>query len=509
MGEANIRAVVYFCMAQHAISAEQVEQFEAGFHGDLVRPGDVRKSGALSGPSERRSRSEDAAYDDARAVWNGMIDKRPGLIAQCRGVGDVISAVNFARENDLLVAVRGGGHNVAGTAVCDDGLVIDLSEMRGVWVDPSDRTAWVQAGATWADVDHETQSFGLATPGGVVSETGVAGLTLGGGIGHLRCKYGLTCDNLASVDLVTADGDFLTASEDEHAELFWGLRGGGGNFGVVTGFEFDLHPVGPEVATCVVFYPGDRMAECLRAYRKYVASAPDEISTLTMSGVMPQEELFPTDAVNDLKIGIVGCYAGPVEKGEHALAPLRKIDEPVADFSGPMPYVEFQQLFDEDYPDGMRYYWKSLYLDDLSESAIDRIAYWSDVAPSPLSTVDIWQLGGAVAQVDIENSAFAGRHAPFLLGVEANWERPKDDDANVEWVRDCLDDMRQFSDGSVYLNFPGFLEEGDDMMRATFGPTYERLVVLKDEYDPTNLFSLNQNIAPSGSAEANGGACHD
>jgi len=239
------------------------------------------------------------------------------------------------------------------------------------------------------------------------------------------------------------------------------LRGGGGNFGVVTGFEYELHPVGPEVATCVVFYAGDRMTECLRAYREYVASAPAEVSTLTTAGVLPDEEIFPADAVDDLTIGIVGCYAGSVEDGERALSPLREMGESVADCSGPMPYADFQRTFDEDYPDGMRYYWKSLYLDGLSDSAIGRIAYWSDVAPSPLSTVDIWQLGGAITQPDPTDSAFAGRHAPFLLGVEANWERPADDDANVAWVRDCLDDMRQFSDGSVYLNFP------DSSKRAT------------------------------------------
>jgi FAD/FMN-containing dehydrogenase len=261
-------------MALQAIGDQEVEQFRAHLHGELIRPGD-------------------AAYDETRAVWNGMIDKRPGLIARCRGTADVITAVNVARENDLQVAVRGGGHNVAGTAVCDDGLVIDLSEMAGVWVDPEERTAWVQGGATWADVDHETQAFGLATPGGVVSKTGVAGLTLGGGIGHLRCKYGLTCDNLVSVDVVTAAGEFLTASEDENQALFWGLRGGGGNFGIVTGFAFDLHPVGPEVATCFVIYPGERLAECLRAYREYIASAPEEVSTLSSAGVMRDEDVTP------------------------------------------------------------------------------------------------------------------------------------------------------------------------------------------------------------------------
>nr|WP_321168288.1 FAD-binding oxidoreductase [Halorubrum sp. JWXQ-INN 858] len=438
-------------------------------------------------------RPDDAEYDDARAVWNGMIDKYPALIARCRGTADVIRAVDFARENGLRVAVRGGGHNVAGTAVCDDGLVIDLSEMRGVRVDPDERTAWVQGGATWADVDHETQAFGLATPGGVVSETGVAGLTLGGGIGHLRCEYGLTCDNLRSADVVTADGRYLTASADGNEELFWGLRGGGGGLGVVTGFEFELHPVGPAVATCFVLYPGERATECLRAYREYASEAPDEVTTLSSIGVMPDEEQFPEDVADDLKIGFLGCYAGSPERGEEALAPLRELGEPIADFSATLPYAEFQRMLDEDYPDGMRYYWKSLYLDGLTESAIDRICYWAETAPSSLSTVDVWELGGAVAAVDLTESAFAGRHVPFLLGIEANWEGPANDDANVGWVRDCVADMRQFSDGSFYLNFPGFFEGGEAALETTFGPAYERLVALKNEYDPEGLFDLNRD----------------
>ncbi|MDR9432178.1 MAG: FAD-dependent oxidoreductase, partial [Natronomonas sp.] len=362
-----------------------------------------------------------------------MIDKYPALIVPCHNAADVTAAVYFARENDLLVAVRGGGHNVAGSAVCDDGLVIDLSEMNGVHVDADSQTARVEAGAVWADVDRETQAFGLATPGGVVSDTGVAGLTLGGGIGHLRCKYGLSCDNLRSVALVTADGAFLTASEDENADLFWGLRGGGGNFGIATSFEFELHSVGPDVAICLVFYPSDQLADCLRAYRKYVESAPNEVSTLIFAGELPDEELFEGDDIHRQKFAIMGCYAGSVNDGTQVLSPLRELAAPIADLSGVMPYPDFQQLLDEDYPDGMRYYWKSLYLDDLTDSAIDRIVYWADVAPSPLSTVDVWQLGGAIARVDVEDSAFAGRHAPFLLGVEANWEHPENDDANVEW----------------------------------------------------------------------------
>ena len=465
-------------MARATIGEDQLAELEIRVRGDVIRP-------------------DDPGYDDARAVWNGMIDRYPAVIVRCRGAADVIAAVESVRGTDLPVAVRGGGHNVAGTAVCDDGLVIDCSEMTGVVVDPEARTARVQSGATWADVDHETQAFGLATPGGVVSKTGVAGLTLGGGIGHLRCKYGLTCDNLRSVDLVTADGEFLTASADRNADLFWGLRGGGGDFGIVTTFEFDLHPVGPEVATCLVFYSGDQLRETLAEYREFVADAPEEISTLVFAGEIPEEELFPAEWVHEGKFAIMGCYAGPTNEGEEALRPLREFGEPIADVSATMPYADFQQLLDEDYPDGMRYYWKSLYLDGLSESAIDRIAYWAATAPSPLSTVDIWQLGGAITDVGVEESAFAGRHAPFLLGVEANWEDPQADDTNVEWVRDCLEDMRQFSDGSVYLNFPGFLEEGEDMMRTTFGPAYDRLEVLKDEYDPDGMFRRNQGVVPT------------
>ena len=474
-------------MAPQPIGDEQIEAFSARVSGNLIRP-------------------DDPVYDDARAVWNGMIDKRPALIVRPSGTADVVSAVNFARENDLRVAVRGGGHNVAGTAVCDDGLVIDCSEMTGVWVDPGERTAWVQAGATWADVDHETQAFGLATPGGVVSETGVAGLTLGGGIGHLRCRYGLTCDNLRSVDLVTVDGEFLTVSEDDHEELFWGIQGGGGNFGVVTGFEFDLHPVGPEVATCLVFYPGDRLSEILVAYREFVADAPAAVSTLVFAGELPDEELFAEEWIHEGKFAIMGCYAGSPEEGEKALRPLRKFADPIADVSGTMAYTEFQRILDADYPDGMRYYWKSLYLDDLTDSAIERIAYWAEVAPSPLSTVDVWQLGGAITDVGVEESAFAGRHAPYLLGVEANWEDPQQDEANVEWVRDCLADMRQFSDGAVYVNFPGFFEDADEMLETTFGDAYDRLIALQDEYDPTNLFGRDRTGTPARAVRIDGGS---
>jgi hypothetical protein len=451
------------------LTDDRLDRFGAALRGDLLRP-------------------DDDGYDDTRTVWNGMIDRRPAVIARCTGVADVLEAVTLARESGCPVSVRGGGHNVSGSAVCDDGLVIDCSEMTAVSVDPAVRTAWVQAGARWIDVDHETQAFGLATPGGVVSDTGVAGLTLGGGIGHLRRKHGLSCDNLRSVELVTAESEFVTASETSHPDLFWALRGGGGGFGVATAFEFDCHPVGPELATCLVFYPGDAATDCLRAYREFAATAPDEVSTLTSTGVMPDPDLFPAAVVDEPKFAVMGCYAGDPEAGERALAPLRELAEPIADYSEARRYVDFQRILDEDYPEGRRYYWKSLYLDDLPDSSVDRIAYWAEAAPSPLSTVDVWHLGGAIARVDAADGAFAGRHAPFLLGVEANWEDPAADDANVDWVRDCLDDLRQFSDGSVYLNFPGFFEEGEAMRRTTFGPAYERLVEVEETYDPTGVF---------------------
>jgi FAD/FMN-containing dehydrogenase len=311
------------------LTREDVADFAAGIRGEVIHP-------------------TDPTYDEARSVYNAMIDKRPGLIIRCATVADVIRCVNFARERRLPLAIRGGGHNGGGLGTVDDGLVIDLSEMNGVLVDPEARTVRVEGGAIWGKVDHATHAFGLAVPSGIISTTGGGGLTLGGGIGHLRCAYGLSCDNLRSVDVVTADGEFLSASAEENTELFWGLRGGGGNFGVVTGFEFDLHQVGPDVATCLVFYPGDRLADCLRAYREYVVSAPREVSTLTFAGTMPDEELFPAGTMDDLKIGIMGCYAGSPEEGEEVLAPLRELAEPIADFSGTMPYADFQQILDED-----------------------------------------------------------------------------------------------------------------------------------------------------------------
>ncbi|MGB3632556.1 MAG: FAD-binding oxidoreductase, partial [Rubrobacteraceae bacterium] len=449
------------------LDSSVIEEFRTNLYGELIRSGD-------------------ADYEEARQVWNSMIDKHPALIVRATGVSDVVNAVNFAREHGLLMSVRGGGHNVAGTAIADDGLVIDLSPMTRIQVDPEHRTVHAEAGVTLGELDERTQTFGLATPLGVVSRTGIAGLTLNGGIGWLRRKHGLSSDNLVSVDLVTADGRFLKASEDENQDLFWAVRGGGGNYGVITSFEYRMHPVGPEVMFDFVFYPGDKTHEVLRFLNEYMAQAPDEVSPLSFLGRGPADEMFPEESHGEPFVALAAMYAGEVEEGERVLKPLREILEPIADFSGPMPYTEVQQVLDEDYPDGLRYYWKSANVEEISEGVMDRLIAHAEAAPSDHSTIDIWYQGGAMGRVGADETAFGDRSAPFLLGIEANWEEPQDDEANVAWAREVVSDMRRFSDGGIYLNFPGFIEEGQDMMRDAYGENYERLVALKDEYDPTN-----------------------
>jgi hypothetical protein len=470
----------------HAIPGEtpseaRVQELGDNLHGDLIRPGDPD-------------------YDEARAVWNGMIDRYPRLIVRPVTVEDVVAAVNLARENNILLAVRGGGHNVAGHGTVDGGLVIDLSLMKDVLVDPESRIARAGGGATIGDLDRATQQYGLATPMGVVTATGIAGLTLGGGLGWLRNKYGLSADNLISAQVVTADGRIITASQEENDDLLWGLRGGGGNFGIVTEFEYRLYPVGPDVAFTFVLHDseGDNMKKAIQFYRDYATTVPDEVSSLIASGIVPPHpEVFP-EYIHGRPFVLFGAmYAGPAEEGERLMWPLRDFGQPLIDFSGVMPYLEAQQVFDADYPNGMRYYWKSLNLTHLEDEVIDRFVKHARLQPSVFSTVDLWHIGGAVTRVSPEESAFNGRQAAFLLNPEANWENPADDEANITWVREFINDMREFSDGSRYLNFPGFQEEGDEMMRKAFGPQYARLTALKKTYDPTNLFSLNQNIKPN------------
>lgn len=441
----------------------------------------------------------DEGYSEARKVWNGMIDRYPALIAFCADTADVITSIRFARAHDLLVSVRGGGHNVAGHATNNGGLVIDLSMMNQVEVDVDKQIAKAGGGATIGDLDKATQQFGLAAPMGVVTATGVAGLTLGGGYGWLRNKYGLSCDNLIAAEMVTVDGEVVRANEDENFDLLWGLRGGGGNFGVVTEFVYRLYPVGPEVMFVFVFHDarGDKMKRAIEFYRDFSTAAPEEVSTImACAQVPPVEEHFPVELHKRPVVLFGGMYAGPPEEGQKIMQPLLDFGEPVLDFSGVMPYVEAQQAFDEDYPDGNRYYWKSINLSSLDEPVIDRIVEHARKQVSPFSTLDIWHVGGAMTRGSSDESAFYGRQAAFLLGGEANWLDETDDEANVAWLRACVDDLSEFSDGSRYLNFPGFQEEGDVMMEQAFGPQYKRLADLKSKYDPDNFLRLNQNIKP-------------
>jgi FAD/FMN-containing dehydrogenase len=429
---------------------------------------------------------DDEGYDEARAVWNGMIDRHPTVIVQCTGTADVVAALEFARETDLPVAVRSGGHNVAGRAVVDDGLVIDLSPMNGVAVDRTHRTVSVAGGATLGDVDHETQLFGLATPLGVVSETGVAGLTLNGGYGHLSREYGLAADNLRAVEIVTVDGRVHTASTVRNPDLFWAVRGGGGSVGVVTRFEFDCHAVGPEVETLFVWFHGDDTTAVFERFRAWAADAPRSAGVLPFTAHVPELDEFPEAQWGEPAVVLLGTSREDADDrtAEDVLEPLRSAATPIADFGGPMAYENLQSMLDEDYPDGLRYYWKSVYLTGLTDEVIDLLIEYNEAAPSALSTVDVWQLGGAVSDVPQDATAFWHRDKPFMCTFEANWEAPADDDANVAWAREGLAAVSELDEAAGhYGNFPGFDE---DPARLTYGENYERLAELKATYDPEN-----------------------
>ncbi|UPV73653.1 FAD-binding oxidoreductase [Halorussus limi] len=434
----------------------------------------------------------DEGYDDARAVWNGMIDRRPSVLAQCAGVADVMAAVDFGRENEMLVAVKGGGHHIAGDAVCDDGLVVDLSEMRSVRVDPDARTASVEPGATLADFDHEAQAFGLAAPLGINSTTGVAGLTLGGGFGWLTRKYGMTVDNLRSVDVVTADGELRHASEAENSDLFWGLRGGSGNFGVATSFEFDLHEVGPEVLAGPVVYSGDDAADVLRHVRDFNEEAPDEAAVWAILRKAPPLPFLPSDTHGVGVLIVVAFYAGDVDEGEQVLEPLRSYGDPIADAVGPHRYAEFQQSFDPLLTEGARNYWKSHNFDELPDEAIDTAVEYAAEIPSPLSEIFFAQLGGEMARVPDDATAYPHRDAEYAMNVHTRWEDPADDDRCIAWAREFYDAMAPHATGGLYVNFSG--DEGQQAL--AYGENYDRLAELKAEYDPTNLFRMNRNVEP-------------
>ncbi|MFA9462165.1 FAD-binding oxidoreductase [Thiohalorhabdus sp. Cl-TMA] len=438
----------------------------------------------------------DPEYEQARRIWNGMIDKHPALIAECRGTADVAAAVNLAREQHLEVAVRSGGHNVAGTSVCDGGIVIDLSAMRGVWVDPQHRRVRAQGGATLGDVDREAQAFGLATPLGAVSVTGIAGLTLNGGLGHLRRQFGLSCDNLTAMEIVTADGRIRTASPEENSDLFWALQGGGGNFGVVTAFEYRLHEVGPELFGLFVWHAADADASPMKRFREWAATAPREASVLAFYGFIPAIEEFPEEQWGQPCYALLGSYNGAPEEAERVFGPLREFARPVADFSGVHRYTELQTLLEADYPKGLHYYWKAVYLDDLTDPVLEFIARRGAASPSKLTTLDVWQLGGALSEVPREATAFWHRDKPYMLTFEANWEDPAESEANLTWVRESVAELRSMEGASGgYGNFPGL---GEDPAQALYGDNHERLVAVKDRYDPDNLFHLNQNIMPAG-----------
>jgi FAD/FMN-containing dehydrogenase len=441
----------------------------------------------------------DSGYDEARQIWNGMHDKKPALIARCSGVADVIDSVNFARDNNLLVAVRGGGHNVAGSASCDGGIMIDLSLMKGIRVDAQKRTVHAQGGATWGDVDRETQVLGLATAGGVVSTTGIGGLTLGGGLGWLRRKYGLSIDNLISVDIVTADGSFCTANESENSDLFWAVRGGGGNFGVVTSFVFRLHPVGPVVTLCGPWYPAEQAKKVLAGWRDFMATAPEELTSSAMFWTVPAIPDFPEEFHGKRAIIVVAVHIGPGDEAKRVMQPLRELGTPMIDLSGPIPWTTLQSAFDGFFPKGQKqYYFKSHNLDNLYDETIDAIIPLGSNPPQPMVMAVIWNYGGAMSRVDVEKTAFAGRNNGYLLGIDAIWDDPKDNDEVIAYCRNFLAAMEAYSPGAgLYVNFSGLGEEGDALVKSAYGKNYDRLVALKNKYDPSNLFRLNQNIKPS------------
>lgn len=444
-----------------------VQEFKSSLRGSLLRSGD-------------------AGYDEARTVWNGMIDRRPALIVRCTGVADVINAVDFARSHRLLVSVRGGDHSLAGHAVCVGGLMIDLSPMKSIRVDPTTQTARAEGSARWRDFDHETQAFGLATTGGTNSDTGIAGLTLGGGLGWLAGKYGLACDNLLSADVVTADGRLLTTSATEHEDLFWGLRGGSGNFGIVTCFEYQLHPVGTVLAGMVI-HPFERAKEVLRFYREFSAAIPDEVNTVGLLLTTPEGLRV---------VAIAVCYNGSQAKGERVLRRLREFGPPLADQISPMPYTRLQTMSDDLFPRGRQYYWKAGLMNHLSDDTITTILEYFSEVPSPYTVMGFQQLGNAANRVGPDETAFSHREALYDFLMLSGWEDPAEAERNIRWTRELNDAMQSFLQGGIYVN--AFTEDFKPGIRAAYRPkTYERLIALKNKYDPMNFFRLNPNIKPT------------
>jgi FAD/FMN-containing dehydrogenase len=457
-----------------------IEELRQGVRGTVVAP-------------------EDADFAVARAVWNGMIDRRPALVVRCADVADVVATVQFARSQGLEIAVRGGGHSLPGFSTTDGGLVIDLSPMRRVIVDGQGRRAVVEGGATWADVDQATQAHALAVTGGLISTTGVGGFTLGGGVGWLMRRYGLASDNLIDAEVVTADGSVVHATESENADLLWGLRGGGGNFGVVTSFEFRLFPVGPTILGGPIFYPGERVVDVLRGWRDATAAMPDDLTTLVSLGSAPPIPPIPEDWHGKAVATVVSGFAGHVADGEAPAAPLRTLADPIVDLLGEMPYLVLQTLVDPGWGPGARNYFTSSFLTGLPDAAIDVLAAAHQSRPSPFNEIHLHQMGGAMGRIGSDASAFGNRQAPFLMNIVARWLEPADDDQELSWARGLRNAMQPFATGGAYVNFLGLGDAGEE---AYDSERYARLVDLKRRWDPTNAFHLNQNIVPV--AAANG-----
>jgi len=460
---------------QDPVDQSALRELGSGFRGELVLP-------------------TDASYEVHRAVWNGSINRFPAVIARCAGVADVIEAVRFARRTGLTAAVRSGGHSFPGLSVCDGGVVIDLSLMNGVRVDLASRTVRAQAGIRLGELDRETQAFGLAVPAGIVTHTGLAGLTLGGGIGWLMRKYGLTVDQLISADVVTASGDLLKASDRENPELFWGLRGGGGNFGIVTEFEFRLNPVGPEVLAGPIIWPMEQSADVLRFYREWITDVPDDLTTIVVHRMAPPLEVIPSELHGRPIVTVICCFAGSVEDGEKVIRPMREFGSPLLDLCAPKPFVDHQAMFDASFPDGWWYYFRSCNVAALTDPVIDITAEHAQRMTSPLTAFPIFQLGGAISRVGDDETAYHGRRAAHTFNINATTAGSDGFDEEREWSRSLWTALSPFH-SSVYVNF--LMDEGQQRVRDAYGAAkYDRLRLLKQQYDPDNLFRLNQNIAP-------------
>jgi FAD binding domain/Berberine and berberine like len=451
-------------------------ELSASFNGELVRPGD-------------------ATYDEHRSVWNGSIDRSPALVARCTGEADVAAALGFARNSDVPLAVRGGGHSFPGHSTCDDGLVIDLSPMKGIRVDPEAGTVRAEAGVLLGELDAATQQHGLAVPAGFITHTGLAGLTLGGGMGWLQRKYGLTIDQLLAANVVTAGGEPITANDTENPELFWGLRGGGGNFGVVTEFEFRLNPVGPQVLAGPIFWPIEESPDLLRFYRDWVADAPDELTTIVFHRKAPPVDFVPPELHGQLVVIVTSCWAGDIDEGEKMIRPLREFGSPALDLCRPKPFLEHQSMFDPTFPHGRWYYMRSCDVAELTDEVIDIAVEHSNRIRSPLTSFPIWQQGGAVSQVGEDDTAFNGRSAGHTFNITAVTEDEQGFDEERQWVREFWSALEPYHT-SVYVNF--LMEEGEERVREAYGAErYDRLRELKRRFDPDNLFRLNQNIPPA------------